>query len=140
MGMYTGLRFKGYVKPQFRESFEEIAIKGEWEESKDKKFKEFSKLPRASSIPCGTLSLYAIEWEEDETFDRKYDKKTGYWCFQCSLKNYYDEIDNFINIIPYFIESAIHIEELYEESEESTFYTLKDGKIIEIKKQKNILK
>ena len=135
MGMYTGLRFKGYVKPEFREDFEEIAIKGEWENSKDKKFKEISKLPRASFIPCGILAYMPIEWEEDKTFDRKYDKKSGYWCFQCSLKNYDDEIDNFINMIPYFIESTIHIEELYEEWEDSIFYTLKDGKITRIKKE-----
>ena len=55
MGMYTGIRFKGYVKPEFRKNFKNIALNGEWDESNDEKFKEFGKLGRASFIPCGML-------------------------------------------------------------------------------------
>lgn len=29
MGMYTGLRFKGYVKAKYRRDFEDIALYGE---------------------------------------------------------------------------------------------------------------
>ena len=29
MGMYTGIRFKGYVKSNFRDDFEKIALNGE---------------------------------------------------------------------------------------------------------------
>ncbi len=31
MGMYTGIRFKGYVKSKFRDDFEKIALNGEWD-------------------------------------------------------------------------------------------------------------
>ena len=33
MGVYTGIRFKGYVKSNFRDDFEKIALNGEWENS-----------------------------------------------------------------------------------------------------------
>lgn len=154
MGMYTGIRFKGYVKPEFRQDFEDIALNGEWEESNIKEFREFGKkFGRASFIPCGSLSYMPDEWESfndgfekysnlwwasavaTDGFERTYDKETGYWAFQCSLKNYEDEIENWFELVPLFIERIDHLEYFYEEWEYSRRYDLIGGKIVRVENQ-----
>lgn len=148
MGMYTGIRFKGYVKPEFREDFENIALNGEWESSRDSILQSFSSFYRASFIPCGSLSYMPDEWEEHDNrykeyswewfdsakdaggFNRTWNKETGYWTFQCSLKNYESEIEAWFDILPYFIEKIEHLEYFYEEFEYSRKYDLVDGKIV----------
>lgn len=148
MGMYTGVRFKGYVKPEFRKIFKKIALSGEWKNSKDEVFAEFGKLNRAVLIPCGTLEYMPDEWEEDfldengekvisfwnfykqkptDGFDLYYSEVTGYWTFQCSLKNYEFEIEQWIEILPYFIEKIEHLEVFYEEWNYSIRYDFVDG-------------
>ena len=62
MGMYTGLRFKGIVKEEFRNEFENIALRGDWEESENEVFKEFGNVSRAGFIPCGALAYMPDEW------------------------------------------------------------------------------
>lgn len=142
MGMYTGLRFKGIVKEEFRNEFENIALSGDWEESENKVFKEFGNVSRASFIPCGALAYMPDEWETapyneygdgvpTDGFDRTYDKETGRWTFQCSLKNYNNTIEEFFNIVPYFIEEIEHAEVFYEEWRYSIKIELIDGKIVE---------
>lgn len=141
MGMYTGLRFKGIVKEEFRNEFEYIAMAGDWGESNNDVFKEFSNVPRAEFIPCGALAYMPNEWETapyneygdgvpTDGFDRTYDKETGRWTFQCSLKNYNYTIEQFFKIVPYFIEEIEHAEVYYEEWRYSVKLELIDGKII----------
>lgn len=147
MGMYTGIRFKGYVKPEFRKDFESIAKMGEWEESEIDIFKKFGQLGRASFIPCGSLAYMPDSWEkyndnfekyssewfdsarDTDGFNITYDKETGYWTFQCSLKNYGSEIEQWFKIVPHFIEKINHLEYFYEEWTHSKKYDLVDGKI-----------
>ena len=147
MGMYTGIRFKGYIRLEFREEFENIALNGEWEDSDVDILKKFGQLRRASFIPCGSLSYmpdsweqyndklkkYSSEWlnsaKDTDGFDRTYDKETGYWTFQCSLKNYECEIEQWFNIVPNFIERIEHLEYFYEEWNYSKQYDLVDDKI-----------
>ena len=139
--MYTGLRFKGVVKKEFRYNFEKIAMNGAWEDSNDEVFKGFSKISRAMFIPCGALSYMPDEWETEpfdeyrngkptDGFDRTYNRETGRWTFQCSLKNYDDTIGKFLEIVPYFIEEVEHAEVFYEECRYSKRYELVDEKII----------
>jgi len=143
MGMYTGIRFKGIVKPEFREEFGGIAIDGNWKDSKDSTLQAFSKVERSSFIPCGGLSYMPGEWEDrrnadeyghgavaTDGFERAYDKDTGYWAFQCSLKNYSDTIYDFLLLLPYFIEAVEHMEVYYEEWDWSERYELVDGKMV----------
>ena len=148
MGMYTGLRFKGIVKEQFRKEFKNIALLGEWEESRDKVFKQFSEVSRSGCIPCGALTYMPSSWEKapyddygcgapSDGFDTTYDEQTGRWTFQCSLKNYDGTIKDFFNIVPYFIESLEIAEVYYEECEWSTLYALVNEKM-EISKEKYI--
>lgn len=135
MGIYTGLRFKGIVKEQFRKDFEKIALFGEWEESNDEIFRKFGEDSRASFIPCGVLDAMPYEWEQapynehgdgtaTDGFDKTYDKNTGRWTFQCSLKNYEDTIGNFLKMVPYFIETVEHAEVFYEKWAYSIKYEL----------------
>ena len=153
MGMYTGIRFKGYVKKEFRDTFEDIAMKGDWDKSNDEVFSNFGKLGRSGFIPCGSLSYMPDKWETDyineqgekeidfanyykqvatDGFKRSYNKETGYWTFQCSLKNYEDEIEQWFEILPYFIESIEHLEYFYEEWNYSSRYDFVDNKIQEV--------
>lgn len=140
MGMYTGLRFKGVVKEQFRNEFEGIALEGNWEESNDEILRAFGSVSRASFIPCGELSYMPNEWETEpfdeycngtptDGFDRTYNKETGRWTFQCSLKNYDDTIEQFFKIVPYFIEEIEHAEVFYEEWSHSMRLDIVDGKV-----------
>lgn len=136
MGMYTGLRFKGYIKKEFRDTFENIALHGDWESSSDIRLASFGDNARASFIPCGILCYMPDEWEVNpydydsqatDGFDRTYNKETGYWTFQCSLKNYELEIEEFLNLMPYFIESVEWCEYYYEEWAYSSKYELIDN-------------
>lgn len=148
MGMYTGVRFKGYVKPEFRKGFETIALSGYWEDHSDQTLSGFGKIGRSSFIPCGSLAYmpdcwesydnnhkkYSSEWFESakgtDGFERSYDEDTGYWTFQCSLKNYESEIEEWFKIVPYFIEKIEHLEYFYEEWTHSSKYELTNGDII----------
>lgn len=130
MGMYTGLRFKGVVKPEFRETFESIALEGKWEDSNYPLFSEFgNQYGRASFIPCGALSYMPDEWDNDPEFKRYWNAETGEWIFQCSLKNYEGEIQKWLKMIPYFIDEIEHLEYLYEESTRSSLYNFVDGEL-----------
>lgn len=141
MGMYTGIRFKGFVKPELRKAMETIAMDGSWDESDISEFKEFGHIGRSSFIPCGSLAYMPDEWEAEpydkygcgtptDGFERTYDEETGYWAFQCSLKNYESEIESFFDLIPFFIEKIEHLEYFYEEWDYSTKYELINGKVI----------
>lgn len=147
MGMYTGIRFKGIVKTEFRRNFWKIALEGAWEESNIHIFKSFGiNVRRASFIPCGSLSYMPDSWgqrvlfdddykiigtsEDTDGFNRTYDKATGRWTFQCSLKNYEGEIETFFELLPDFIESIEHLEYFYEEWRYSTKYELINGEVV----------
>ena len=133
MGMYIGLRFKGIVKEKFRKDFEDIALYGNWEESDNEIFRQFGNVFRSGFIPCGGLAYMPDKWDIevfDNNFDRTYNEKTGKWTFQCSLKNYNNTIEKFLEIVPYFIEEVEHVEVFYEEWRYSKKYELVDGKML----------
>ena len=162
MGMYTGLRFKGVVKEEFRKGFACCALYGDWDLSENPKLRQFGEdVGRSGFIPCGSLAYMPDEWEKDyvdengnkhpeyeqdigrpieevyflrqtptDGFDRTWNEETGYWTFQCSLKNYESEIEAFFELLPYFIESVEHCEYFYEEDEWSYRYELIDGKMV----------
>ena len=136
MGMYTGIRFKGFVKPEFRAEIKEIlTLDGVWKNAHSYFLQEFGKISRSDFIPFGGLCYMPDEWEVGEWlsgipadgFDGTYNEETGYWAFQCSLKNYEGEIKFFFNIIPNFIEKIEHLEYFYEEDSFSQQYDLVNG-------------
>lgn len=141
MGMYTGLRCKVIIKPEYREEMKYLhEIDYEWEDSNLDFMKEYAEGDgRATFIPRGSLSYMPDAWEEDprslfspatDGFDRKFDPETGLWTFQCSLKNYDDTIENFLdNVLSRITEEVIHLEYYYEEWSRSRMLFLDDGEI-----------
>ncbi len=129
MGMYTGIRFKGYVKPKFRNGFDIIALNGDWDKHPDSIFNDFGSVYRSSFIPCGSLSYMPDEWDDNEDFARTWNPETGYWTFDCSLKNYEGEIQQWLAMLPYFIDSIEHLEYYYEEDTHSQRYDFIAGSI-----------
>lgn len=153
MGMYTGLRCKVVIKSEYREEFELLhkELGYEWSESNFDFLSEYGGYSRATFIPCGGLSYMPDEWEDTplnsdgrpdwakstatDGFERSFDKETGLWSFQCSLKNYDRTIEYFFeNVLNKVTEKVIHLEYFYEESSRSYFYELVNGKIIESNK------
>jgi hypothetical protein len=139
MGMYTGLRFKGIVKPEYRGMIADISDHGEWEEYMDEYpwLRTFAEKDRSIMIPRGALSYMPDSWEDNSIstagFHRQFNQETGYWAFQCSLKNYDSEIQEFIEtVVPIIMEETQHIEVLYEEWSGSVLYGLKEGKTVRI--------
>lgn len=135
MGDYTGIRFKGYVKEEFRKGFKIIALDGEWENHSDPILKKFGEIRRSRFIPRGALCYMPESWENEseeatEGFEINYDSQSGYWTFQCSLKNYEREIQKWFEILPYFIESIEHLEVFYEGCNFSQQYDLVDNKVV----------
>lgn len=132
MGMYTGIEFKGYIKEEYRENFKEIALNGEWENSDFSIFREFGQLYRAGFIPCGGLCYMPDDWAEV----RFYCPKKGYWHFTCSLKNYENEIEQFMEMIPYFVKKLDYFKYFYEEWSHSKLYGLVNGELMYIGDEK----
>jgi hypothetical protein len=114
MGSYTGIRCKVIIKSEYRNELGILhsELNYEWSESNIDFIREFgNKFNRSVFIPCGALCYMPDEWEYvpvDENgkpdwekakatdgFDKKFDYKTGIWTFQCSLKNYNNEIEFF---------------------------------------------
>lgn len=153
MGMYTGLRFKGIIKEEYRDDINTLINNEEcyeWGSLNHELFKEYDKVSRSSFIPFGGLSYMPDSWEEEigrkdeygyeitkdtDGFDRKFDINTGLLTFQCSLKDYDSTIEYFLNnILVVICEKAYHIEELYEESSISTMYKIEKGILITLDK------
>lgn len=142
MGMYTGLRVKAIVKDEFRQMIRNINEGEDWGDYV-KQFPfltSYSEQSRAEFIPRGSLAYMPDRWEKGEFsnytdtdgFKRNIDMNNGRWTFQCSLKNYGQEIQQFFKeVFPRIVESAEHIEYYYEESSRSTFYELTNGEIVE---------
>jgi hypothetical protein len=143
MGMYTGLRCKCIVKKEFRPMIKSL-MKDEvdgllsWKIVADAYgydfVKQYADYSRSSFIPFGSLVYMPDSWEVDnkatDGFERQFDEETGYWAFQCSLKNYDDTIEVFIDLILNNIaEKIIHLETYYEECVYSEKWNFIDGKI-----------
>lgn len=148
MGMYTGLRCKVIIKPEFREEMQRLSENHyEWSESNYDFMRKYGEDDRATFIPCGALAYMPSSWEEGpfggsgfggkatDGFERNFDPETGYWSFQCSLKNYEDTIENFMeNVLTRIVEKVIHLEYYYEEWDSSIMYDIIDGKVVQLDK------
>lgn len=140
MGMYTGLRVKVTVKDEYRNMISAINEGAEWGYfSKQYPFiAEYAKLARSEFIPSGSLCYMPYSWETKDYeptdgFDGNLNMETGKWTFQCSLKNYENEIEKFLDeVLPNIITSSEHIEYFYEEWDSGRLYELVDGKLVVI--------
>lgn len=132
MGMYTGLRFKVTVKPKYRELLENILHSDEfleWGSYEGTPFtEEWKEYSRSSFIPWGAVCYMPKEWGDNKN---TYDLKTGNWEVVCSLKNYEDTIEYFLdNVLNKVIEKSEYIEVLYEENDFPTRYQYYPDEII----------
>src|SRR4051812_18535044 len=126
--MYTGLRAKCVVKPEFRKAIDTLHNSEEdefpcWQEVANKYpqyefFKEWAAIGRSSFIPFGAMCYMDDSWGESFS---EYDPKTGYWNFACSLKNYEGEIEFFLeNVLANIVERVYFCEKQYEIDESPT--------------------
>jgi hypothetical protein len=149
MGMYTGLRCKVIIKPEFRKDFQMLSENlYKWNSSNVDFIKEFSEVERNNFIPLGSVNSMPGSWEKapydkygsgvpEDGFDRNFDANTGLWTFQCSLKNYEDTIEKFIEkVLKNVVQEIIHLEQLHQDSEYSLHYVSKeDGSLDTIQKE-----
>ena len=153
MGQKAGLRFKGYIKEHYRDVFEVLALSGNWDRgsyinptSKLKKlflserYLAFSKNLRSAFIPHGSVVALSSQWLDEngnptEGFELDYDSKTGYWKFQCELKNYSGTIEKFVEMIPDLCSKVEHLEYLDEDWEESRLYAMGTNKTYVLKNE-----
>lgn len=145
MGYYTGLRFKGIVNPSFKDMIKGINNGENWTNwsSKHEIIEEFSKRSRADFIPNGISGSFSDFWEEGEFpnqeagegFGEGFNYDTGYWAFQCSLKNHEGDLTFFLEkVLPLIAESSEHIEVFYEEWSESNLYEISGSGINKLNK------
>lgn len=143
MGMYTGVRAKLVLKDEWVPIIMQVNEGVDWAEVErttsgnlSKQYainrliqicREWGQVRRSGFIPCGGLSY--MPWESDDPeWTRRIDGNT--WIFQCSLKNYENEIETFFEqYLPHMIQFVIHLEYRYEEWENSQFWELVDGKL-----------
>ena len=131
MGMYTGLRVKAKIKEVFLQELEGVLSARDSETWKEPwsvvdfvKFpfvEKFSKMGRSSMIPYGAICYMPGHWEHVNTFEG------GVWTFCCSLKNYNNEIEFFLNDVLVNIAEWAHVEKLYEEETVSALFNIHDG-------------
>lgn len=138
--MYTGIRIKVTVKEKYRSMVRDINDGEEWLAFAEQFpfLRDYAKQSRAEFIPGGALCYMPNDWEIGESpmqsaadgFDRSFDMATGKWAFQCSLKNYNEEIEQFFReVLPELISEAAHIEYYYEEWDSSHLYAFVDGEL-----------
>lgn len=134
MGMYTGLRIKVYVKEEYRSMIQAINEGEDWRTFVNRFtfLYDYAYLGRSEFIPRGSLAYMPLSWGDDRNatdgFDRNINMENGYWTFQCSLKNYGEEIETFFDeVLPHIISHSDHIEYFYEEWDRSDYYEFKDG-------------
>lgn len=117
MGMYTGLRGKIQLKKEFVDKIKLLLNREvEWEEILPEECSSFYNDSRASFIPFGVICY--LDW--DEVYADITD--SGEFTFACSLKNYDNTIQKFLeNVIPVIAENY-YLEEQYEEDWKPTVH------------------
>ncbi|PFS32652.1 hypothetical protein [Bacillus thuringiensis] len=142
--MYTGLRVKVVIKKEFHQMINEINN----EESDFCDYVDqfsflanFSKLKRSELIPSGISSYMPTGWKIGEYpneqatdgFERHFNTVTGFWAFQCCLKNYDKVVEHFLtDVLANIIQSSQHIETKYEEDDESKMFEYVNGEIVRV--------
>lgn len=123
--MYTGLEVKCTPKLEMVDLLNQLHETGCWSKIKNPPsfVAEWAKIHRAGFIPFGAQCVWKGDGFSKFTSDC--------WHFDCSLKNYEGEIENFLkNVLPYLIESLELCRTQYEAIEEVTHYKLLDGNIV----------
>lgn len=84
-------------------------------------------------MPTGwEVGEYPNEQATDD-FERQFNTVTGFWAFQCCLKNYDKVVEHFLtDVLANIIQSSQHIETKHEEDEESKMFEYVNGEIVRV--------
>jgi len=115
MSRWMEIKFKGTVKPEFREAFEKAITEGKWSASEDRFLTDFEENYGDNAILYLGISTGKFFWEwsaswwnSDGVIDM-YDKETGVWQFKNNLNThghgtFYLDFED--EILPYLMESV----------------------------------
>ena len=120
MGMYTGLRGKVEIKDEFVAVVTDFINNNttSWSDFLPESCEEFYSDPRANFIPFGCVNYMPDDWNY-ESYPTMEGKVLS---FECSLKNYNNTIQSFLNCLD-IIADSWKLEELYEEADESILHS-----------------
>jgi hypothetical protein len=139
MGMYTGLRVKCKIKSEYRPIILDLDLMKD-DDNREGKYwlvladkypqyqflREWGRFDRSNFIPFGAVCYLDYPWGDGHAC---YSNENGIWDFECSLKNYKSEIEFFLkNVLAEIAEEIYTCDYQYEESYNSTSYSLEDLK------------
>ena len=143
MGMYTGLRVRGKIKPELVEAlqfalnkYKEPNFRGnQWKVATSEfpilaalpSYSSFMNRERASYIP-GLFSGVG-DWNVDDP-DWQTSLVDGYLVLQTIIKNYDCELGAFLQLMPDIFETVDHCEELYEEMDMPALFALENDEMV----------
>lgn len=88
MGIYTSLKFKAKIKPEYVNALTEVLEAYSWEDTECPLFQEWKNMYRAVFIPWGDQSQLRPEWDEEFEKHRHSKFVDGYWSVITALKGY----------------------------------------------------
>jgi hypothetical protein len=124
MGMYTGVRARVKIKAEHRAAITKLHEDGDWTAVTVPNVIDWIMHGRCGFIPFGVLAYMPDDFGDPfESSKDEYGPKEGgsmfdgeWWTFSCSLKNYENEIEFFMeNIMCHLVEEVDYCESLYEE-------------------------
>ncbi len=115
MGMYTGVRSRVKIKPEHRDAIKKLHDYGDWTVVSVPNVIDWIMHGRCGFIPFGVLAYMPDDFgEPSKEGGSEFDGE--WWTFSCSLKNYENEIEFFMeNIMCHLVEEVDYCESLYEE-------------------------
>jgi hypothetical protein len=126
MGMYTGIYFSAKLKPLAAVAIKNALRESDMSEDIFDFWKAVSAIfpiqndwmtvGRRDFIPFGALSYMPEEWDEIKAGEGLYEDET--WNVCCSLKNYANEIEQFLDgVLPFLLKEICTVTYYYEEDE-----------------------
>lgn len=88
MGIYTSLKFKAKIKPEYVNALTEVLEAYSWDDTECPLFQEWKNMYRAVFIPWGDQSQLRPEWDEEFEKHRHSKFIDGYWSVITALKGY----------------------------------------------------
>lgn len=151
MGMYTAFAFAIKVKPEYRHIVADMLKVFHWSNEQEFKdahsydvypfTKEYCSKYRATFIPYGSMETDIpnktyLDGTPIEHNRNNYNQETGEWEVGCSLKDYEEEIQFYLDkIISVITDKCYYIYECYEGYDICDEYTIEDGELQQINAQ-----
>ncbi|CDQ41861.1 hypothetical protein [Virgibacillus salexigens] len=142
--MFTSIRAKMFVKDEYQPLIDRLMNNSEimqWSQlhSTLPFVQQYAKVPRSGHIPFGALTYAPSEWGVyDKThgfnvhvmYEPSFERLTGLWTFQCSLRDKANTIDQFMDlIVNNIVDQIIHLETKYEGDNYSNIYNFVNNSV-----------